>query len=181
MIDSSKTSWDATFAPFNLRHRLGQEFLFLHIVRDPRAVCWSAIRRSDRRISGFTNHFLRSAWTIVGWWVANLTCEVFRWRYPTQYFRVSYEGVARAPRETLQSLFDRMLPGADHDIGEPGSSDNRHQLYGNRMRHQTLLLADVAEDEDWKIEMPSAKRRLVSCLSWPLRWRYGYDRADARQ
>ena len=64
--------------------------------------------------------------------------------------------------------------GPEIDITEPGSSDNRHQLYGNRMRHQQVSLADVAEDVRWKVEMPSADRRIVSCLSWPLRWRYGY-------
>jgi sulfotransferase family protein len=174
MIDSSKTSWDAAGAPFALRQRLGQDFLFVHIVRDPRAVCWSAIRRSERRASGPTNHFLRSAWTMLGWWAANVTCETFRWRYPKQYLRVRYEDLARSPRETLQRLLERALSRPEVDFGEPGSSDNRHQLYGNRMRHQQLSLADVTGDERWKVEMPRADQRIASCLSWALRWRYDY-------
>jgi hypothetical protein len=175
MIDSSKTSWDATGAPFALQHRLGQDFLFLHIVRDPRAVCWSAIRRSDRRASWLTSRVLRSAWATLGWWAANLTCEAFRCRYPKQYFRVRYEDLARAPKETLRRLFERVLSGQDIEIGEPGRSDNRHQLYGNRMRRCLLSLADIAEDDRWKVAMPRGSQRLVSCLSWPLRRRYGYS------
>ena len=180
MINSSKTSWDAARAPFALRHRLGQDFLFVHIVRDPRAVCWSAIRRSDRRASGPTNHFLRSAWTTLGWWAANLTCEAFRWLHPRQYLRLRYEDLARSPRETLHYLFQRAFRLPDIDFSEPGTSDNRHQLYGNRMRHQSLSLADVAEDDRWKVEMPRADQRFVSCLSWRLRRRYGYDRKGSR-
>ena len=174
MIDSSKTSWDAAGAPFSLRHRLGRDFHFVHIVRDPRAVCWSAIRRGDRRASGLTNHLLRSAWTTLGWWAANLTCEAFRRLHPKQYLRIRYEDLARSPRDELHRLFERMSLGPEIHITEPGSSDNRHQLYGNRMRHQQVSLADVAEDARWKVEMPSADRRIVSCLSWPLRRRYGY-------
>jgi hypothetical protein len=181
MIDSSKTSWDATGAPFALRRQLGEDFLFLHIVRDPRAVCWSAIRRSDRRASGPTNHFLRSAWTTFGWWAANLTCEAFRRLHPNQYLRIRYEDLARSPTDELHRLFERILPGADLEIGEPGGSDNRHQLYGNRMRHHLLSLADVAEDDRWKVEMPRRDQGLVSCLSWRLRRRYGYDRKDSGQ
>ena len=159
MIDSSKTSWDAAGAPFSLRHRLGRDFHFVHIVRDPRAVCWSAIRRGDRRASGLTNHLLRSAWTTLGWWAANLTCEAFRRLHPKQYLRIRYEDLARSPRDELHRLFERMSPGLEIDITEPGSSDNRHQLYGNRMRHQQVSLTDVAEDARWKAEMPSADRR----------------------
>jgi hypothetical protein len=174
MIDSSKTSWDAAGAPFSLQHRLGRDFYFVHIVRDPRAVCWSAIRRSNRRASGITNHVLRSAWTTLGWWAANLTCEAFRRLHPKQYLRIHYEDLARSPRSELQRLFERMSLGPEMDITAPGGNDNRHQLYGNRMRHQQVTLADVAEDASWKAEMPATDRRIVSCLSWPLRWRYGY-------
>jgi hypothetical protein len=174
IIDSSKTSWDAAGAPFSLHRRLGADFFLVHIVRDPRAVCWSSILRGERRASWLTSHVLRSAWTTLGWWAANLTCEIFGRCYPKQYIRVRYEDLARAPKETLRRLFERVLSGQDIEIGEPGRSDNRHQLYGNRMRHRLLSLADIAEDERWKVAMPRGRQRLVSCLSWPLRRRYGY-------
>jgi hypothetical protein len=44
LCDSSKTAWGSITAPFRLRRLIGQRFFLLHLVRDPRAVCWSAIR-----------------------------------------------------------------------------------------------------------------------------------------
>jgi Sulfotransferase family len=174
MIDSSKTSWGAASAPFALRRRLGDEFQLIHIVRDPRAVCWSTIRRSNRIGSRLTNNFLRASWTTLGWWAANLTCEAFGRLHPTQYFRIRYEDLVRSPQKELHLVFERISIGSENSITQPRSNDNRHQLYGNRMRHRQVSLADVEEDARWKMEMPAACRRTVSWLSWPLRWHYGY-------
>ena len=54
-------------------------------------------------------------------------------------------------------------------------SNNRHQLYGNRMRSASLSLAEVKEDTGWMRDMPRVYRSLVSGLTAPLRRRYGYD------
>src|SRR5712691_4181543 len=47
LIDSSKTAWHSAAAPFEFRRRLGHDFLLLHVVRDPRAVCWSALKKAE--------------------------------------------------------------------------------------------------------------------------------------
>ena len=44
MVDSSKTSWGSTFTPFRLSRDLGENFLLVHLVRDPRAVAWSTMK-----------------------------------------------------------------------------------------------------------------------------------------
>ncbi len=41
LVDSSKTAWGSLGAPFTLRRKLGDQFYLVHVVRDPRAVCWS--------------------------------------------------------------------------------------------------------------------------------------------
>jgi hypothetical protein len=106
--------------------------------------------------------------------VANLSCEFFGWLYPAQYLRLLYEDVACAPRNALSSLFDAVSPNLSSRLTEPGANDNRHQVYGNRMRRQKMLFADVRLDEGWKSEMAPRYRRLAAALSWPLRTRYGY-------
>ena len=173
IVNSSKTSWGSIITPFDLRRRLGQRFQLVHVIRNPRAVCWSAIKKGKRRRS-LTNCWLRCCWSTFGWWSANLACEIFCWFHPARYFRVRYEDLVKSPEALLHCLFDTVLPETVHVLAELGSSDNRHQLYGNRMRNQGLLLSDVHEDVGWKTEMPATYRRLVSCLSWPLRRRYGY-------
>jgi len=172
MVDSSKTAWGSELMPFRLRRSLGRDFLLVHLVRDPRAVCWSTIR-SLRRGKKTGGEFARCLRTVVGWMFANIACEVFGLLHPKQYVRLRYEDLVRAPQTVLGPIFGRVAL-------EPSSLDalavnnNRHQLHGNRMRFEPLSLADLKEDVAWKTEMPRTYCRLAAALSWPFGTRYGY-------
>jgi hypothetical protein len=74
----------------------------------------------------------------------------------------------------MQGLFTKLVPGSEWPAETIGECDNRHQLYGNRMRGTTLSLAEVREDAAWQRDMPRHYSFLVSLLTAPLRWRYGY-------
>jgi hypothetical protein len=174
MVDSSKTAWGSFLTPFRLRKQLGEDFLLIHLVRDPRAVCWSAIRtpqrhKDTRLTSAPTVRCLRTAF---GWTIANIACEIFGWLHPHYYTRVRYEALARSPQTVLWGLLEKVSVHAPLTI-EP-SLDNRHQLYGNSMRFRPLLLSDVREDLAWKSEMPKGMRWLATGLCWPLGVPYGY-------
>jgi hypothetical protein len=184
LCDSSKTAWGSITAPFRLRRLLGQGFFLLHLVRDPRAVSWSAIRlpliKTRRKQKptpieqALSRPIPRCFRTAPGWWVANLSCELFGWLYPGQYLRLSYENLASSPREALSAVFEAVSPDLPVRLEEPEASRNRHQIYGNRTRRQRLRFADVRLDEGWQSEMAPRYRRLAGVLSWPLRLRYGY-------
>jgi len=174
LVDSSKTAWHSAAVPFRLARELGPDFRLVHLVRDPRAVSWSAVKKSGRRGTRPLMP-LRSGSAALGWWVANLACERFGRRYPDRYLRVRYEDLARAPAETMRRLLAEILPESEWRAADVGGSDNRHQLYGNRMRAASLSLAEVKEDTGWTRDMPRAYRSLVSALTAPLRRRYGYD------
>jgi hypothetical protein len=184
LCDSSKTAWGSITAPFRLRRLLGPRFFLLHLVRDPRAVSWSAIRlpliKTRRKHKptpieqALSRPIPRCVRTAAGWWVANLACELFGRLYPGQYLRLSYEDLASSPRETLRALFQAVSPDLPERLAEPEASGNRHQIYGNRMRRQRLRFADVRLDGGWQSEMAPRYRRLAGALSWPLRLRYGY-------
>lgn len=177
MIDSSKTAGGTFRSPFQLRCQIGKEFQLVHLVRDPRAVCWSIVKRRSRmaaRGSVRLNPWLLCIHGAVGWLIANLKCELFGWRYPKQYRRIRYEDLSRAPYETLSKLFAAFLPGEAFDIVEANAADNRHQLFGNRARHAPVSFVSVHEDIEWRDTMPAAYRFLVSTLSAFLCVRYGY-------
>lgn len=173
MIDSSKTAWWRAAIPFRLRRKLGEDFTLLHIVRDPRAVCWSLIKRSERG-GQQRSDFLQCAAATAGWWFANIACELFGWLHPRQYRRIRYEDLVHAAPELLPRLLDGKQTDAPWDFAAIGASGNRHQLFGNRMRRRALSLADIKEDTAWRSEMPQAPRRFVAGLAWPLRRRYDY-------
>ena len=89
LIDSTKTAWRSAAFPFRLATALGGDFTLVHLVRDPRAVAWSAVKKSGRR---GTRPLLplRSTSAALGWWVANLACELFGSKYPDRYMRLRY-------------------------------------------------------------------------------------------
>jgi hypothetical protein len=173
LVDSTKTAWRSAIVPFRLANALGRDFTLVHLVRDPRAVAWSGVKKAGRR---GTRPLLplRSASAALGWWVANLACELFGRTHPEGYVRLRYEDLARAPGDEMQGLFAKLVPGSEWPAEAIGGCDNRHQLYGNRMRAANLSLAEVREDSAWQRDMPRLYRSLVSLLSAPLRWRYGY-------
>jgi len=173
LVDSSKTAWRALLSPFRLVRRLKHDFHLLHLVRDPRAVSWAAAKKAGRRGSQPRTP-LRCALAALGWSVANLACELFGRRYPKHYLRISYEDLARSPDEVMGDLLAKLVPGSRWRPEELGRHHNRHQLYGNRMRSESLSLAKVKEDVAWMREMPRRHRRLVSAVTAPLRRRYGY-------
>ncbi len=173
MVDSSKTPWTSLPAPFRFRQEIGSDFVLLHLVRDPRAVSWSAVKKAGRQgtrpLMG-----LRCSAAAIGWTVSNLACELFGRAYPEQYLRLRYEDLVRAPTETMRAVFAELMPGVEWRPEEIGEGTNRHQLYGNRMRSRRLSLAEIKEDNAWRSDMPRAYRRLVASLTWPLSRRYGY-------
>jgi len=174
LVDSSKTAWGSLSAPFALRRKLGRKIHLVHVVRDPRGVCWSNMAGNWKERAVIKNPAWRHFRTTLGWWAANFSSELFGWRYPDQYVRIRYEDIAESPRETLDSLFSRIAPGREAPSTKVTEGGNRHQLYGNHARYGELTLSNVREDVRWRTEMPIGQQRLVSVLTWPLDARYRY-------
>ena len=119
MVDSTKTALGHALAPFRLRRALGADFLLVHLVRDPRAVAWSAIKKTERR-NMIVNRPLYCARVALAWSAANLACETFGRFYPTQYLRLRYEDFVAAPRETLERNFPTRVTGREMALGDLG-------------------------------------------------------------
>lgn len=171
IVDSSKTAWRQIAAPFLLRRQLGNEFVLIHVVRDPRAVCWSMMRRRIRTKSTKTPALVCAS-AALGWLIANLACELFRWKFPAAYTRLSYEMLASSPEGVVRSLLAQ--EGLEYDPQLLGSNDNRHQMFGNRMRRKNLRLSEVQPDMAWQKAMPRKYQTLAWRLSTPLGRRYSY-------
>ena len=178
LVDLSKTAWGSLCTPFRLKRKFGSEFMLVHLMREPRAVCWSVLKQKNRRAKRnrrrLRHYVLRCSWVVLGWWLANLSCDLFGMIYPRQYLRLRYEDLVHFPIETLRSLFAKLLPDVRWDYGEAGVRNNRHQLHGNNVRYQNIAIDDLKEDLKWKSEMPPEYSRVVSPLSYFLRVRYGY-------
>ena len=173
MIDSSKTAWRHVLAPFQLRRRFGPDFALVHMVRDPKGAAWSVMQRSVR-MRNSQNQGLLCISAAAGWLIANIACEAFRLKFPSQYRRLRYEDLVEAPGDAIKRLLEDVLPGEDIPLQDVGVLDNRHQLHGNRMRVETLSFADVRIDDGWKDAMPRQYQKLTGLITRPLARFYNY-------
>lgn len=175
MIDSSKTRWTTAFAPFILRHAFGGNFSLVHLVRDPRAVCWSVTKRELKHAERTDNAprlRRRAIISGLGWVIANLTCELFGLFHRDQYMRVRYEDLAQQPRETVETIFRTRIGGNGVPLDDAEQMDNRHQLFGNQMRRAPVSFSDVQLDDTWAANIPASGRRITEILCGWLHRRY---------
>jgi hypothetical protein len=82
---------------------LGQDFQLVHLVRDPRAVSSSLVKKAEAR----PVKAVRSASAAAGWWIANLACELFGVIYPHHAMRTS----RASPCDAMRDMFAKILPG----------------------------------------------------------------------
>jgi hypothetical protein len=94
--------------------------------------------------------------------------------------RARYEDFVRAPRETVEPVFDLLgLPYDEELLSmlDDGQVDlvPSHTVSGNPMRFRSGVTR-IKPDESWRRGLPATDRRLVEGLTAPLRRWYGYPR-----
>jgi len=176
IIDSSKFP---TYARL-LTEMPGIELFVVHIVRDPRAVAYSWLRRKKEPSSGDANELMQRmtpAGTAKLWGVWNVAGELaFRGRN-IPYLRIRYEDFIAEPKSTVERILDLVhepskgLPFTGEMTIELGID---HTLAGNPNRFATGV-QELSLDDAWKTKLKSGHRRLVTSITWPLLKRYGYE------
>ena len=151
----------------------------VHLVRDPRAVAFSWLKRKVYDPSGDEPMYMSQhppARSAKLWLVWNLTAEMIWARRPGRYLRLRYEDFTDRPRETLEKvvrlILDEVPPlpfVGDFEVNLTRS----HSMAGNPSRFETGTVA-IRRDDTWRQQLPPSVQRLVTLLTWPLARRYGY-------
>jgi hypothetical protein len=141
----------------------------VHLVRDPRAVAYSRLRRR------FTMEFdpMQNA---LRWNRMNLGVEAIL-KIPRRcYMMLRYEDFVEEPDRGIR----RMLAFIHEDRDLPASLTERkidigvcHTCWGNPNRFQTGLV-ELRPDDEWLALMNERDLRRVTVLTWPLLIRYKY-------
>ena len=175
IVDSSKSPGHALL----LSHLPGVQLHLLHLIRDPRAVAYSWQKKKVYDDSGdevmyMTRHSpARSSKIWITW---NLATEIVAQRRRLPYLRLRYEDFIAAPRQALEEIL--ALLGEESDK-LPVSGERQvemgplHALAGNPSRFQKGPV-ELRRDDAWRERQNPGHRRLVTALTWPLLWRYGY-------
>jgi hypothetical protein len=141
----------------------------VHLVRDPRGVAYSWTQSRLRPEIHWEQRYMNTRTprkSTVRWFSINAAAAYYRAR-DSRAMLVRYEDFCAAPDRVLRDVGGRL--GAAKT--EPGATG--HSFSGNPSRFESKP-RPISSDESWRAGLPVADRRLVSTISAPLRWRYGY-------
>jgi len=172
IVDSSKLP---TYGEL-LRHVPGVDPYVVHLVRDPRATAfsWSRAKPLPERDGGMMQRQSPSKSAAL-WMLWNTTSQRF-WGAGPRSFRVRYEDFIEAPRPVIERIATLVGEGPS---GLPFASETEvrlettHGVAGNPSRFTTGTVS-LKLDDAWRRDMRPRDRRLVTTITAPLAYRYGY-------
>lgn len=175
VIDSSKQA----SLPYALMLSDDIDLRIIHCIRDSRAVAYSWTKRVVRPEAQTQAATLMTRYSpsqlALKWLQHNLVIEGLRLqRVPTQQLR--YEDWATDPPKYAQRAlaFAGLSPRPNPNLGSSWVNlDTAHTCSGNPMRLKKGRI-DIAIDEAWRSRLPRRSRLLVSALSAPGLFAYGY-------
>ncbi len=157
----------------------------VHLVRDPRAVAYSWMRKKlqpDPETPEYTP--LESpTGTSLRWTARNLGTEALWRRSKERYLMLCYEDFVAEPRRTIQRVLEvadeesAPLPHVGQHEVELGAN---HNIWGNPNRFQTGLVR-LQPDDEWASRMRPEDRRVITALTFPLLAHYGYPLIAGRR
>lgn len=177
IIDSSKSPT----AAMALAQVPGLEVYVVHLVRDSRAVAYSMQRKKRRPEVANGEAYLRQFGPVraAGIWLAsNFLANSLRWPSTLggRYRRVRYEDFVRSPQATLRAIGE--FVGEPVDTGFFESEfvvplGENHTVAGNPARFKRGPV-EIRADDEWRVKMPRGQQWLITALTAPWLWKYGY-------
>jgi hypothetical protein len=165
IVDSTKMPGEAALLP----GVDGVEPLYLHLVRDPRAIAHSWSRRKDYA------HTMSAARSTAYWVGFNLASRALVNRYPERSRLLRYEDFIREPGEAMRSLIAFCGESAASPLrGRTAELGPNHTVTGNPDRFRTGTTLIRPSDDAWRAELPVHAKLATVALAWPLLARYGY-------
>ena len=146
-------------------------------MRDPRACAFSWTRRKEGEPGRLLDQ-QGPIFTTSYWIVWNPVIRHLWKRREGRYHLLRYEDFVQAPREAVGRILEFIgedpaaNPFVDNDTVRVNPT---HTIEGNFAR---FLQGDlkIRPDQEWQDKMPAGSRLLVTAMTWPLLWAYGYWR-----
>ncbi len=156
------------------------ELYVVHLVRDPRAVAYSWLRKkSTRPIVGGLAHMPQRhpVESSLEWDICNVAVEAFWKRFPKRYMVLRYEDFIEKPQGSVRRILGFVEEGESASlpfVSERGIEFGvNHNVGGNPNRFKTGTV-ELRPDREWANRIKPGDKRLVTSLSIPLLGRYGY-------
>lgn len=154
------------------------ELYVVHLIRDPRAAAYSWQRKKLQIDTGTKSHMSKMSpgKSAIMWNIWNMASENIQRCHPDRYARVRYEDLMANPRyevERIISMTGTPIRRWDFINGRSVHLDCTHTISGNPNRFQSGDI-ELRTDEEWRDAINGIQQRIVTCLTKPLRTKYGY-------
>jgi hypothetical protein len=160
------------------------DLYIVHLVRDPRAVAFSWLRKKLQPATEEHTYLsqISPAVSSLRWSIWNVIAEALWKRSPERYLLLRYEDFVEKPQEAVERILDLLQEKtASHPfVAECAVElEINHTISGNPVRFQTGTV-ELRLDEEWKTGMNRLDKAFVTALTWPLSLRYGYLGGSSR-
>jgi hypothetical protein len=156
----------------------GIDLRVVHLIRDPRATAYSWRRKKelpDKRGGGTMQQ--QGPFKASGLWTMwNTAAGAFWGKEQGRYMQLRYEDFVREPKRTVEQICSFV---GENLAGSPFVSETEvqltpsHSVAGNPSRFTTGRV-ELRPDDEWRTSMRGSDRAVVTAVTWPLLWRYGY-------
>ncbi|HEX5166496.1 MAG TPA: sulfotransferase [Thermomicrobiales bacterium] len=172
IVDSSKSPMYG----FLLNLLPSVDLYVVHLVRDPRGVQYSRMRRRQR--GALNGRRAGIAVSALMWNLRNGVQEILTRRSGQPYLRIRYEDLIASPLQTIEAIKTFIT---EPTIGLPEIGDGEIRLRPNHSIAGSDTRADIGVvrlrvDAAWRTGLERRRRVLVTALTYPFLRRYGYSR-----
>ena len=173
IVDSSKLLVNA----YILRLLPKVDGYVVHLVRDPRAVAYSWMRKKHNRGNDTVLPQKKPAKIALRWNIWNLGTLLSQKPYWNRYLPIRYEDFVDQPKSTIIRILDFLQEDVS---GLPFTGDREveltrnHTVWGNPNRFEGGRVT-LRSDDEWLTKMKWRHRILVSLITSPLLLWYGYS------
>ena len=177
-ITNSRVIFDTSKVPFYfymLNQSSSFEIYTLHLIRDPRSVEYSILKRKQKGHPRYKNH--NSILGSFKWLFLNFMLESYSRVSNSHYLRIRFSDFIEDPIQTLDNIAAFI---DEKGMTIPKIESNKiilnptHSTNGSPSRFNTGSIS-LEMDEDWLKKMPLRNRLIVGFLTWPMMKRYNIN------
>lgn len=185
IFKTSKARWiiDASKDPIRLNYLLKRKeynYYAVHIIRDPRGVCWSKMKPLKKDLENGVQKDLKSVHylsTIKSLYMNTLLVALVKRKIPKkQFIKIKYEDLISQPERFVWEI--QRVTGLDcnsliEQLESASGLSQSHNVAGNRLRMRKKI--KLRFDNSWCYEMNFFQRLAVTILTLPLLVHYKYS------
>jgi hypothetical protein len=170
--EATKEVWTTEFTP--VLARAYPESKFVHVVRDPRAVCAS---KNVQKETKYPWLFLIRQWRKLA-----ILSHLYDDRLADRVYVVRYEDLVRSPRDTAVGICEFLGIDLDERILDPsnfvdGAGD---QWLQNTSYEESSTSFDTSSVDKWERTLTDRQVEFIEQLTYPEMFRYGYEPRTGR-